>query len=1368
MMYSGVRLRAAAISCNAAPAACPTIATSIRQLSDENSHTPGPAVRSLGFLLRQRMGGFILMTGLAWLSAGILGCHLLVADATAKSRHGGPSLNEEQQEASRLYHLGKYQEALDLATKVAAEAKERFGEADQNYAGVLSLMALCDVGLGRLADAEPLWRNALAIYEKALGPEDLKVATTLSNLGVMYWRAGRGAEAEPLFKRALSIQEKVLGPEHADVAYSVNNLAALYKDQARYVEAAPQFKRAVQIFEKALGPEHREVGTALSNLAVVDVNLGRYAEAEPLHRRALEIVEKALGPEHPDVATSLNNLADLYRRLGRYADAAPLYQRALAIWQKALGQNHVRVALALNNLATLYVDEGRGAAERGRTADAETRYKRALDSFERAQQIFEHSLGPNHPDVAYCLSNRAVLYRYLGRSAEAEPLLKRALEIRVAARGTDHPDVARSSNDLAEYYLGAGRFEEAATYQNRALEIWTKVLGPGHPEVAQSLNNLSKIELWRGNVGDSLQYSRRAVEVALALLGRDAGNGVGADIASIGRYLGQDLEVLARARGQGVAGEEAGTEAFQVAQWANQSGAASAVNQMAARFAVGADRLGSLVRQQQDLSGQFQSLDRKLLAEVSKPGGDRNAAREKDVRAKLADVGAQLDRLNVQIGSEFPDYAALTRPKPLTEEEVHTLLGPNEALVFVLVEDTMTHVFALTRERFVWRTVKLGSNALLTKIAAVRRGLDVDEFLKSVDAGKPDFFNLQTSYELYAMLLGSVDPVIRNKSRLIVVPTGPLTALPFHLLVTKKPAENVADMKDVGRYRDAAWLIKRQAVSVLPSVASLKALRVVSRQERAPKTLIAFANPVFSKPEGTTRGGAQPPVVQVAANVSGPIEFWRGAGVDRAMLSWLPALPDTATEVEAVGKMLGAPQSDIHLGTDASETSVKQARLSDYQVVYFATHGLVAGDIKGVAEPSLALTMPPRPSDLDDGLLTASEVSQLKLNADWVVLSACNTAAGEDQGAEALSGLVRAFFYAGARALMVSHWSVDSKAATRLTTSTFAALEADSGLGRADALRAAIGAYWNDRAEALNAYPAFWGPFSVVGEGASDRDLDAIVGQRPSPAPATDKPEQDLVGSTTHPSMIEPVAKIEPGVKMEPSIQIEQVAKVEPAAKIEPAAKVEPLVKVEPSVKVEPTAKIEPLVKVEAAIRAAEPAANIERLVKVEPTAKVEPAMKVEPTANAEPVGDVGALINRGELKVSKRDYKSAIEDFSSAIRGDPKNVGALNDRCWTRAVVGELDAALADCDRALKLLPNSPDVLDSRGFTLLKLGKADRAIADFDAALHISPKQASSLFGRGRAKLLRGDAAGAKADIEAAKAIKRDVAEEFASYGVK
>jgi len=146
--------------------------------------------------------------------------------------------------------------------------------------------------------------------------------------------------------------------------------------------------------------------------------------------------------------------------------------------------------------------------------------------------------------------------------------------------------------------------------------------------------------------------------------------------------------------------------------------------------------------------------------------------------------------------------------------------------------------------------------------------------------------------------------------------------------------------------------------------------------------------------------------------------------------------------------------------------------------LHFATHGLVAGDLTGLSEPALVLTLPPVATEADDGLLTASEVATLQLNADWVVLSACNTASGDKVGADALSGLARAFFYAGARALLVSHWAVDSQAAVDLTTRTFAALAADSKLTRAEAFRNAILMAIDE-----GYTPNYWAPFVIVGEG---------------------------------------------------------------------------------------------------------------------------------------------------------------------------------------------------------------------------------------------------------------------------------------------
>jgi CHAT domain-containing protein len=217
--------------------------------------------------------------------------------------------------------------------------------------------------------------------------------------------------------------------------------------------------------------------------------------------------------------------------------------------------------------------------------------------------------------------------------------------------------------------------------------------------------------------------------------------------------------------------------------------------------------------------------------------------------------------------------------------------------------------------------------------------------------------------------------------------------------------------------------------------------------------------------------------------------FYRGTQLDLAAIGdYLPQLPGTRKEVSAIAAELKADPKDIRLGVQATETAAKQAKLDQYRIVYFATHGLISGELetfgKDKAEPALVLTIPEKPTDFDDGLLTASEIAQLKLDADWVVLSACNTAAEEKPGAEALSGLARAFFYAGARSLIVSHWSVDDQATAKLMLGAFRASARDPKLSHAEALRQAMLAMIDGAKSDGETDPRLWAPFVVVGEPA--------------------------------------------------------------------------------------------------------------------------------------------------------------------------------------------------------------------------------------------------------------------------------------------
>ena len=819
--------------------------------------------------------------------------------------------------------------------------------------------------------------------------------------------AGKYSEAIALAQAMLANQEK--RPPGRDLAGALNNLAQLYGDVGRDADAEPMYKRAIAIMEKAVGLDSPAIAPELSNLAALYERQRRYVEAEPLFKRALALSEKSLGPNHPDVGKYLNNLGTLYERQDRHADSEPLFKRALAIYEKAVGPDHPAVATLVNNLGQVYKAEGR-------EADAEPLIRRSL-------AIREARLGRDHPDVARSLNNLADLYQRQGRYADAEPLFKRALAIREQAVGPDHPDTIASVNNLASLYQVEGRAIDAL------------------PLIESMIANASA-----------------QVRVALPVL-------------------------LAAQRQQLISIEKALDDALNVMQRGTQSSAASAVNKLAVRLAAGSDRLAELVRRDQDLGSEAEALDKAIVAAVSREAPKRDAALEQRSRARLAAISAERAGTQKNLAAEFPDYAALSNPLPVTAKELQALLSQDEALVLFAIADKESYVFALTRDSFDWKPVPLGAEALAQKVAAFRRGLDVS---KAADAsGKSGLFDLALANELYATLLAPVETLVKNKRSLLVMPSGALTALPFHLLVTEQPPAAIPENFD--GYRNAAWLLKRQAVSVLPSVSSLKSLRAFARRDQAVKPMTGFGDPLFNPAQqgNTDKRPATKSASRSVTNVA-YTDFWQGVGVDRARLAKaLPQLPDTADELNAVAKDLGVAAADIHLGSEASETTVKRAPLADYGIIYFATHGLVAGDVKGVGEPSLALSIPSQPSELDDGLLTASEVAQLKLNADWVVLSACNTIAGDRPGAEALSGLARSFFYAGARALLVSHWAVDSAAATRLTISTFDRLRSNPKMGRAEALRQAMLGYLNDASSPKNAYPALWGPFALIGEGAA-------------------------------------------------------------------------------------------------------------------------------------------------------------------------------------------------------------------------------------------------------------------------------------------
>jgi CHAT domain-containing protein/tetratricopeptide (TPR) repeat protein len=887
------------------------------------------------------------------------------------------------------------------------------------------------------------------------------IAALQKKMGQLYGQ-GRYAEAVAVGRRVLALTERAYGSSSLAAAKPLNNLAVAYQKQGRYAEAEPLYKRAIAINEKMRGSFHPSVATGLNNLGMLFYNQGRYAEAEALHKRAFAIRKKALPPLHPDIANSANNLALVYEIQGKYKEAEALFKRSILIIEKSYGPENTLLAPSLNGLARVY-------GQTGRLAEAEVILRRSIS-------IRKKVLGPDHPDVATSMHNLALNYQAQGEFVQAEKLFKRDLTINERKLGPDHPVVGIALRNLGGLYMAGRDWSRAAKAFRRSAAIANR-----------------RAERSSGAPGQALsgKQDREAAQSASRFVGF---------IKAANRLASEGRNAPALSR-----------EAFQTAQWAAASGAARSLAQMAARGAKGDPALAALVRERQDLVGEWLKRDRARSAALSAPRERRNQKAMAANDSRLAAIDSRIARIDQRLTVSFPDYAALARPGAIPVEDVQAQLRPGEALVLFLdtgawqTAPEETFIWVVTRTGFRWARSGLGTAALTREVQALRCGLDAAAWAgegarscsNAAGAAAPGSaslpFDLARANKLYKALFGEVEDLIKGKSLLLVL-SGPLTQLPFQVLVTA-PGNG-------GDYKSAAWLARRHALTVLPAVSSLKALRRTARPSAASKPIIGVGNPLLdgdkSDPEMVklarlARGKqrcTEPASRAVAAAFvqrggTPPLQT-RGGLADASRIRALAPLPETADELCAVARDLGGDPNDIRLGARAAEAKVKalseSGQLAQFRILHFATHGALAGQLDADAEAGLILTPPARSTPEDDGYLSASEIASLKLDADWVILSACNTAAGNAAGAEALSGMARAFFYAQARALLVSHWEVNSEATVKLITSAARALAQDRAAGRAEAMRRAMLDLIDSGAPEA-AHPSYWAPFVVVGEG---------------------------------------------------------------------------------------------------------------------------------------------------------------------------------------------------------------------------------------------------------------------------------------------
>ncbi len=1039
---------------------------------------------------------------------------------------------ELQGQAEGALGKGDYAQAEALGKQAVAAGTAGFGAADPNVATSWSGLGAAQLRNNNLTEAENSFRQALQIYERRLGAEHEFTGAMLNNLGLVLERQGDFSNAELLLRRALAIREAKQGRNHPDTAVTLANLARVLDRQGKSgqlgaVAQAPGPGRPGQAAPGAPGtsgaapaagsPEAARMAAQAQSAAAQ----GDFSQAESLHRQALEVHEKTLGPEHPTTQATLTNLGGVMLLQGKFKEAEALYRRVLAAREKVLGAEHPDTAASLTSLANALFEQakqddvagqpnlpparrGGGAQMRefAQASETETLYRRALT-------IQEKTLGANHPSVAATLNNLAVLLAGRGRFGEAEPLHGRALAIAEKSLGPAHLDTASMLTTLAITYDRQGKSAQAETLYAKAVVNAREAGVPRNLLVNASSMGYSMAR--RGRLREALPYYREAVDALEALYSQSQGQSEESRQAFLGQfaYVYRELIRILVALNVQTPGQGHDKEALAVAS-RSQSRVFSEMLRQAdvARFS-DAPAFAALKKQRESAQERITALRFALLSVADgQPGA---AGQKTQIGRQLTEQEAVLKTAEDTLWRDYPRFMELTNPRPVTADDLQkNLLREGEVLITYALLPNQAVIFAVTRDKFQMVTTNVSRADLTARVQRLRRPME------RIAGGEPLIvlreMDPQVLASLYRDLMTPVAATLQGARRVLVVADGPLYTLPFELMVTRYGNEERAKFDSLrragngsaanpffGEYAALPFAGDAHRFTYLPSLAALASQRTNPKPPaRYSRQLVAFADAVFGGEDG--QPASYNPQTRTLLGVLAATLPAGGARI--------PRLAETAAEAREVAAILGGETTVLMRG-DAQEKRAKSGILKDARFVLFATHGFLGGDFlqnidiasdaegvvarsgtpnKGaLAQPALALTLT---GDLqgEDGLLSMREVIEdVELSAELVVLSACNTA-GDSQSSsngEGFAGLTRSFMYAGAKSLIVSHWSVDSVATQALVTGTFR--EMKGGKNPIEALGAAqktlvASVYQSEGRSFSRAHPFFWAPFVVVGD----------------------------------------------------------------------------------------------------------------------------------------------------------------------------------------------------------------------------------------------------------------------------------------------
>jgi CHAT domain-containing protein len=954
------------------------------------------------------------------------------------------------------------------------------------------------------------------------------------------------AQAKALLGRADALDDAELAVSNAPTA-DYKNLGSRYEQLlSRHLREAGQHKRANAIVAKQMSRfanESKGKLFGLNNSMVASFVKGgdiNAAESHAARNRSL-LAEAQRWPMFPIYGMAWQAMVEdgnarIEESRGRFAQAETAYHKASILYTNSMktfaqwesrppeGEMERRAdwALAL---------EGRTKVKQGRVGEGEADVRRALLS--RLSKS-----GKFHADTAGILGVLVYVIQEQGRYQEAEQLQHQVIGIyQGLGYGIDSSQFVNAQLFLATILNLRGQYDAASQLYDQ-IDVWTAKWEPSRREaisgglarvvVMLSLGNddnaveiaqrtyererqrsgdksfntaLSRgfhaIALARkGSATESLQAFKESLPVLLSVSGSgddDSGTTAAAREGRVRFVMEGYLRLLSR--NPTIVPASVIEETFGYADVLRGQSVQRALQASSARSATRDPVLAELVRTSQDIDKKIGAAVGALNNLLTLPASERDQKLVASTETDIARLQATRTQSLKEIAKKFPNYGDLVNPPPPSPADLQKQLADDEALVSFYFGRFNSYVWVLRKDKpvhFARIDAKIGD--INAKVNKLREALEPNApMISDIPA-----FDLDLAYDLYALLLKPTEANWKPAKNLIVVMNGALGLLPLSLLPTEPAKIDRNDDPLFSSYRKVPWLARTHAVTLVPSISALLTLRKLPAGSASRQPLIGFGDPLFSR-EQADEAAKQDNPVQVAsvANVTRGLPLKRRSspkfdGVDSVQLAQLPRLPDTAEELKSIALALQAdPAKVLNLGKDANEKNVKTINLSNFKIIAFATHGLVPGELDGLAQPALALTAPSVADSDGDGLLTMEEVLALKLDADWVVLSACNTGSGVVAGAEAASGLGRAFFYAGTRALLLTNWSVHSESARELITDLFKRQADDPALTRGAALQQAMMALVDGpgytgadgKTEFAYAHPLFWAPYSVIGDG---------------------------------------------------------------------------------------------------------------------------------------------------------------------------------------------------------------------------------------------------------------------------------------------